>query len=508
MRRRWCLLTLAAAAAIAAAPASGADPAPGTPGWYARAVANHVYADGRGLDQAANPDYAQREAPLIAAYFANNDQTVLTDPYRLNWSGSRGMAIPISYRNRYGARIRGHLWRPKLPWHDPVTGLSTGGPLPAVVVVPGLGSNEREYWGPVQQLAESGYVVMSFDPQGQGASDFAPSPASTYCDPHGAWRRPQEVGIRERGTCAGEIPPLPNPTPSPIDPLVQPLVGTPAQPVADDAGTVAFLLGNHTRPKQVIDATAQAFEFFRPNFVFGALDAVAWLRSAADPWRSLVDVDRIGLAGHSAGSDGAVVAANGDPEHRFVAAVAWDDFGDPPPAMSPTVPTLIQQAEQENFLGPYTSPPDPHLFHSYRIFGAFRAAGVPTMEIALRGSTHQEFDYLPYSLVNPLAPLADASSKGQEVAVYYTLAWFDRYLKGRTDTVQAASARRRLVARRFDRSTDRSSIGQGRWSVLAQRNVPYRIGGERVADRLSFYFPSLYAFDGLACADLRRRCRD
>ena len=50
-------------------------------------------------------------------------------------------------------------------------------------------------------LAEAGYVVLTFDPQGQGQSEADGHPR--YCDPDGKWREPQEMGIREQGRCAG-----------------------------------------------------------------------------------------------------------------------------------------------------------------------------------------------------------------------------------------------------------------------------------------------------------------
>ena len=38
---------------------------------------------------------------------------------------------------------------------------------------------------------------MTFEPQGSGGSDSKPAPE--YCEPGGAWTRPQEMGIREQG---------------------------------------------------------------------------------------------------------------------------------------------------------------------------------------------------------------------------------------------------------------------------------------------------------------------
>jgi hypothetical protein len=83
----------------------------------------------------------------------------------------------------------------------------------------------------------------------------------------------------------------------------------------------------------------------------------------------------------------------------------------------------------------------------------------------------------------------------EAVTVYYTLAWFDRYVRGRTEPEVAADAFERLTAPAFDDSADRHNISQGTFDPdLASStdpyagNVPYGITGLRVADRLSFYF--------------------
>jgi dienelactone hydrolase len=414
----------------------------------------------------------------------------------------------VSFVNRYGAKLYGHLWRPKLPWRDPVTGRQTTGPLPAVVFDPGFGSNDSIYIGIVEQLAESGYVVLSFSPQGNPPSDTAPNPTSTYCNSSGVWRQPQEVGIREQGPCAGEDPPGTGAGPLPV------LDSTPLAQADGLAALAQILVQAHANPAAVFASISTTYDAFRPRFVFGALDAVAWLLSVQDPWHGLIDGARVGIAGHSAGADGALVAGNGDPRHRFAAAAAFDTYGNPPAAMSPTVPTMMQRAEQENLLGPQASPPDPRWWPPTRIGTAFRAAGIDTMTVSLRGSTHQEWGYVPYALSNPLSPVEDSSSEGNEVAVYYALAWFDRYLKGRpvagedsaSAAAQAADASRRLLARRFDDSADRSSIGSGRWDPGQGRNVPYRLAGLAVPNLLSFYLPSPVSIGSVRCADLRGGC--
>jgi dienelactone hydrolase len=464
MNRR-VLAAVAALVAMVAAPAA-AIPRSGSPAWIARAVLNHVEAEGRGIDQVANPVYTARLAPLVAAYLASGQSSestarVSTDPFRLDWD--RGRTRAVSFRNRYGARISAHLWGP-----PETTG---AGPFPGVIIVNGYGGTENSLWWAAQSLAEAGYVVLTYDPQGFGLSDIDPNPKSVYCDPDGAWRQPQEMGLRETGRCAGGYD---NAPPEKLVPTV--------------------LFGVDW------NELARAYDAFSARFTFSALDAVDWLLSAQNPWRPLVDATRLGIAGHSAGAHGALLAGNGDPQHRFDAVVTWDGYGTMPSQVAPTVPTLFQAAEQENFLGPYlTEPADrpPWLANEAR----FRSTGIDFGRIVLRASTHQEWTTTPHPLVNPFCtPLCNASRDGQVVATHQTLAWFDRYVKG------DASAAARIGQKVFDNSADVHSIGAGRFNPLTLQNQPYTIAGETRARHVSFIFRSFLRTATYTCHDFRRGC--
>ncbi|MGH9051002.1 MAG: hypothetical protein ACRDY4_14840, partial [Acidimicrobiia bacterium] len=148
------------------------------------------------------------------------------------------------------------------------------------------------------------------------------------------------------------------------------------------------------------------------------------------------------------------------------------------------------------------NPPDPaqHL----GAFDQLVAAGVDTMSITPRASTHYEWGYQPFPASFP------ASRYGERMSFHYTLAWFDRYLKGDT------SATARLITRTFDDSADASSIGAGTYDeqkALADPadpgagNVPYTIDGKCVANLLSFSYDSAYRLEGgrQASRDLRGR---
>lgn len=469
MRARTIIASVVVALVGAAASANATtaqDPAPGSAAWTVRALQNHAGAEGRGIDQLAHPDYQARLLPLATAYLASGttgveeSAAVNTDPYRASWT--RGRTRAIAYDNRYGARIRGHLWAPA----------RGRGPFPAVVIVNGYGGVEESLWWAAQGLAESGYVVLTFDIQGFGRSEALPDPK--FCDPQGAWREPQEMGLRETGACAGQdnVPP---------------------------EDVVAYLT-------EGIDWTAvqAAYEGFAARFTIGALDAVGWLLSDANPWRSMVDGSRLGIAGHSAGAFAALLAGNGDPLRRFDAVVSWDGYGYVPATLHapPRVPTMFQGSEQENLDGPYLEGPPADPPPWVRNDARFKAARVDTARLVLRSSTHQEWAYVPHPVANPFCtPFCNASRDGQVVAMHQTLAWFDRYVKG------DATAARRLSARRFDASADRLSIGVGAWDPLTQRNVPYTIAGERIANHLSFNFRSFSATNDYRCADLRAGCR-
>src|SRR5439155_88348 len=67
------------------------------------------------------------------------------------------------------------------------------------------------------------------------------------------------------------------------------------------------------------------------------------------------------------------------------------------------------------------------------------------------------------------------SRYGAIVSLYYTLGWFDRYLRGRPDALG------RLTATRFDASADVHSISGGRFDPQTGQNVPARIAGQPVA---------------------------
>jgi dienelactone hydrolase len=225
-------------------------------------------------------------------------------------------------------------------------------------------------------------------------------------------------------------------------------------------------------------------------------------KAALDYFMSRPELDRrhVGLAGHSAG--GVAVSRLGQEDRRVSAIVSWDRAqSSPMPAgLRLRTPALFVVADfncqrvPACFPQPYTAPPDPRgPGNKDEDFQRVSGAGVDSMKIALRAATHLDF--------TQLSP-APGSRFGAVVTLYYTLAWFDRYLRGQSNSLA------RLTATRFDDSADIHSISGGTYDPQAQANVPARIAGQRVADRLSFHFRSAYYFGraGPRCADIRAGC--
>jgi dienelactone hydrolase len=73
-----------------------------------------------------------------------------------------GLVRPVLFTARDGATISGHVWA------------TVAGPAkrPGIVITNGsVQADEQMYWYLAQTLAKDGYVVLTFDPQGQGQSD-------------------------------------------------------------------------------------------------------------------------------------------------------------------------------------------------------------------------------------------------------------------------------------------------------------------------------------------------
>src|SRR3954470_9278958 len=204
---------------------------------------------------------------------------------------------------------------------------------------------------------------------------------------------------------------------------------------------------------QIPEPDNQESSFHYPDSKF-ALD---WFLSSANPRARELDRAHIGLTGHSAG--GVAVSRLGQEDPRVSAIVSWDR------AQSSPMPAGLRIRTPALFLAadylcqrvpvclpqPFTSPPDPlGPGNKDEDFMRVSAAGVDSMKVTLRAATHLDF--------TQFSP-ATGSRYGAVTAFYYTLAWFDRYLRG------SEAALARLTATRFDDSADVHSISGGTYDA-------------------------------------------
>jgi dienelactone hydrolase len=360
-----------------------------------------------------------------------------------------GLVRPVLFTARDGATLSGHVWATR-----------AGPPQrPAVVITDGsVQADEQMYWYAAQTLAKAGYVVLTFDPQGQGQSD-------TF----------GEGSDRLEGV------------PAQTD-------GRPFYDGTEDA--LDFLLSTPQHPYEPVPScnsgTSHAAK--QDSRVSRGLDA------AFNPFWSLIDRSEIGLAGHSYGAAGVSYIAQWDP--RVKAVVAWDNLGGPGPHDAPvpggsggsgtigeadcpanpaarthvpiTRPGLGISADYGLPPLPNTSLPDPHAKSSISL--EYSRAGVDTGEIVIRGGSHLDFSWIPNQAFG-------ASLRGPDITDWYTTAWFDKYLK------HDLSADARLLTTRW-------------------RGDPVEAGVDPGHDgnAFSFYYYSRLDIGGFHCEDLREGC--
>ncbi len=174
-----------------------ARPAPGSPEYVARDTQNIADAYGRITGpggQLQNPAYL---TSLTLAGTADQTQQLLEqaasptrpaltpgrvfpgwnvgNPLRSGWNGTRGLSERIAFTNRYGALLHGTVYRPKPGARDPYTGAVLKAPFPGVVITEGsVQGSEGMYRWLAQDLAERGYVALTYDVQGQGGGETLP----------------------------------------------------------------------------------------------------------------------------------------------------------------------------------------------------------------------------------------------------------------------------------------------------------------------------------------------
>ncbi len=373
-----------------------------------------------------------------------------------NWGANGyGLVRPVLFTARDGATISGHVWA------------TVAGPAkrPGIVITDGsVQADEQMYWYAAQALAKDGYVVLTFDPQGQGQSD-------TF----------------------GQAPDTQEGFPAQTD-------GRPFYDGTEDA--IDFLLSTPSHPFEPVPScsTGTSHAAKQNARVAAGLDA------AYNPFWQMLNPKQIGLAGHSYGAAGVSYIAQWDP--RVKAVVAWDNLGGPGPkdgsvpgtkassgigeAACPADPadrtTVPITKPGLGISADYGLPPLPNLSlpdpNGKSVWShAYSQDGVDSGQIVIRGGSHLDFSFIPN-------PAFGASLRGPDLIDWYTTAWFDKYLK------HASGADARL------RST--------RWldDPIEQRVDPNHDG-----NAFSFYYYSRLAIH-LAngqpwdCEDLRDGCPD
>ncbi len=502
---RW--LTAALMAVVVAAPAAQAqggpkpsDPQPGTPEYGERDTRNIADAYGRQTGQQLSPAYVKAlreehgEVTLnqLTQQMATPNRLAITpgnvfpgwnggNPLRRGWSGRRGLRVPVSYTNRYGALIRGNVFAPLPGAKDPYTGAALKPPYPGVVITTGsVQGSERMYFWLAQDLTERGYVVLTYDVQGQGTSetlphDGSPVNALPFCNP---FAEPQEI---EQYGCPG----VPAQQPSNF------IYGT--------LDALDFFLSTPDQPYENRAADDVPVNAFNP--LWKQFDRSADKRTVT-PGRTT----RVAIIGHSLGASAVSYVQGVD--SRVETAVALDKLGlgyGGVPEFKPVVPALGVQSEYGFGVQPYwlqhgssiapapgdpSQPPDPRRELATG-FDGWKKAGVDSMVIVPRASTHLEYTDIAYAL--------PASRYGQALASVYTQLWLDRYLKHKGEP-KAKKARTRGGKRRRARAR-RAAIPQpdellarsftylepvdvGKWE-------PSKLARE---DLLSFYFCSGWSF--------------
>jgi dienelactone hydrolase len=165
------------------------DPAPGTPEWQVRDTHNQYCSTLRVRDQVLSPAYGFGNLTQGASLYVDQwvDQladpahprggvTTLVpgskgaDPFRSieRWTeAGRGRVEPVRFKALNGSTLRGHVFLPPRTVKRPKAG------YPGVVITDGsVQAYEELYFWAAQDLAESGYMVMTYDVQGQGDSDL------------------------------------------------------------------------------------------------------------------------------------------------------------------------------------------------------------------------------------------------------------------------------------------------------------------------------------------------
>jgi dienelactone hydrolase len=330
--------------------------------------------------QAADP-----ERDMLTHLCSTGEDGCAGDVRLYDWEAKGyGIVQKVLWTARNGATISGRVWATK------------AGPAkrPGIVITNGsVQADEQLYWFVAQTLAKEGYVVLTWDPQGQGQSDTGgESPDGQEGVPAQSDGRPFFDGTQD---------------------ALDFFFSTPSQP--------------YLPRKSCESGTSHAAK--QERRVKAGFNAPGY-----NPFWQLLDPSRVGIAGHSYGAAGVSYIGQFDP--RVKAIVAWDNLAAPDPSSrEEPCPADPSQREVKPITKPalgmsadYYIPPTPNLSDPDPLGKSdqsieYSKAGVDTGELIIRGGTHYDFDWIP----NAGFP---ATLRGADMITWYTTAWFDKYVKG------------------------------------------------------------------------------
>ena len=391
--RKLPLLAAAVAAAIALAPAHAdySDPV-----YLQHDLDNYSRARGRTISEAGSAEYHQA---FGSACLDSTGKSVLKQANDVRSGrvyGGVGQATcwwsvgdapgyydanphRVYFLSRTGAKLQGHIWGTERP-----------GPRPGVVMTTGsIQASDQMYWWAARALAAAGYVVMSFDVQGQGQSEtFAHEPGSPVPGADGVPSQ-QDANFYD-----GTVDAIRYFLSTPDNPYV---------PVGWSAADVAAATSAMTN------------------------EAIDWV----NPGAGVLDRDNLGIAGHSLGASAVSnvqqCSDQGDlwqtlplcagQSYPIRAVVAWDALSG---GVTPVVPAMSQESDGY-FLFPTFSPTggvDPtESLGGYK--GWTTKSSLDVFSYVVRAGTHIEWSQVPYTA---------ATTYGVHMNVFYTVNWMNRWV--------------------------------------------------------------------------------
>ncbi len=451
--------------------APAGNPAPNTAKWHARDAENVYCSTLRLRDQFANPAFGFGNTTEGASLWVDQASqqagepthvhggvTTLVpgsqaaDPFRTlsRWTDQGlGEVTPVKFTSLDGAQLRGHVFTP------PATVPEPKGGYPAVVITDGsVQAYENLYYWAAEDLAEAGYVVMTYDVQGQGDSDMFPA----------------------------------NCQPDPSDPSA----GCPGVPYQQNYN---FFQGAEDSLNYFLSTPGRRYH------------------GVYDPDFRDINPNRVAVAGHSLGAAG--VSEVGQCDNRVKAVVAWDnldaitdcsDVSIAPKYRSAKLIHAPALALTNDYLfnpQPMASPPDPHAKDAG--YKQVAAAGQDAEIVAFRNATHLTYSYVPAVL--------PANELSERMASYYTQAFLDLELKHNASGFTRLTATK-FDSSADVHSIGAGAYGPDKVTPgdPYSGNVPYKIAGIPVADAVSFYYESEYALHNpknrhlATCVDMRAGC--